>query len=60
MVHKIAVSDIIEGKARLPFVSRSSWRANQMEDPDLRQVHAYLSQGIRLTKKMTDIKDIKQ
>ena len=29
-----------------------------MNDPDLRQVHAHLSQGTRLSKKLTNIKDI--
>ena len=56
----ISVGDIINGSIRLPFTSRSAWRSTQLDDPDLRRVHAYLSQGTRPSKKLTSIKEIKR
>ena len=60
VIHKVTVSDILSGRARLPYASRSAWRSTQMDDSDLRRVHAYLSQGTRPSKKLTSIKDIKR
>jgi hypothetical protein len=60
VVRKISVSDILEGKAKLPFTNRPAWYSNQMECPDLRRVHSHLTQGTRPSKKMTKVNDIKR
>lgn len=60
VVQKTCVADIIGGQARLPFTSRAAWRSTQMDDQDLRRVHAHLSQGTRPSKKLTNLTDIKR
>ena len=60
VVYKICVDDIAKGLGRLPFTSRAAWRSTQIDDPDLRRVHAYLSQGTRPSKKLTNINDVKR
>ena len=60
VVRRAPIDDILAGRSRLPFASRSAWRSAQMEDPDLRRVHAHLSQGTRPSKKATTIKDVKR
>ena len=60
VVRSLSVSDIESGKVRLPYTSRPSWRQTQSESPDLRRVHAHLTQGTRPSKKASGIKDIKR
>lgn len=60
VVRDISVRDILDGSARFPFTTRSSWIITQRECPDLRRVHAHLSQGTRPSRKLTDIKDVKR
>lgn len=60
VVLKTSVQDILTDRSRLPFTSRSAWKATQLEDADLRRVHAHLSQGTRPSRKLTNIKDIKR
>ena len=51
---------ILHGHARLPFTTRASWLAIQSECKDLRRTHAHLVQGTRPSKKLTNVKDVKQ
>ena len=60
VVRSISVQDVVSGSVRLPFTTRSTWRATQNEDPDLRRVHSHLKQGTRPSKKATNIRDIKR
>lgn len=60
VVREISIQDIISGKTRIPFASRSAWLNTQHECQDLRRVHAHLTQGTRPSKKLTNIKDIKR
>lgn len=60
VVRGLSVDDIVSGKSRLPFMTRSTWRSLQGECNDLRRTHAHLSQGTRPSKKLTNIKDIKR
>ena len=59
VVRNISIDDIATGKVRLPFTSRAAWRTTQAECPDLRRVHAHLTQGTRPSKKDTNIHDVK-
>ncbi len=59
-VLRVSTHDILSGKARLPFTSKSAWLAIQQECPDLRRTHAHLVQGTRPSKKATSIKDVKR
>ena len=59
VVRQVSIQDILNGDARLPFTSRASWLAIQSECKDLRHTQAYLAQGTRPSKKLTNVKDIK-
>ena len=60
VIRQVTATDILSGAARLPFTSRSAWLQTQQECPDLRRVHAHLTQGTRPSKKETKIKDVKR
>lgn len=60
VIRHINTEDILSGSASLPYTSRSSWNQTQQECPDLRRVHAHLTQGTRPHRKETNIKDIKR
>ena len=60
VVREISVQDVISGMQRLPFLSRSAWKATQFECADLRRVHAHSRQGTRPSKKLTKIKHVKR
>ena len=40
-----SVDKILAGQVPVPYANRASWRNLQMDCPDLRRVHAHLSQG---------------
>ena len=60
VVRQASIQDIINGNARLPFTTRTSWLAIQSECKDLRRTHAHLAQGTRPSKKLTNVKDVKR
>lgn len=60
VVRSISISDVMQGKTKLPFTNRPAWYATQMECPNLRRVHSHLTQGTRPSKKMTKVNDIKR
>ena len=59
-VHAINITDIAQGTSRMPFITRSTWLSTQQECQDLRRTRAYLSQGTRPSKKLTNLKDTKR
>ena len=59
-VREISVKDITDGTVKMPFMSRVAWHATQQECSDLRRAHAYLTQGTRPSKKLTNIPDVKR
>ena len=60
VVRKVTPSDILSGSTKLPFTDRSTWLGIQADDPDLRRTCAHLKQGTRLSKKLTNVKDVKR
>jgi len=58
-VRPISVHDVLSGKTPLPFTSRSAWLQSQPECLDLGRVHSHLKQSTHLSKKLTNIKDVK-
>ena len=60
IVRSITVKEVVDGLVPMPFNNRNAWRNTQMDNPDLRRTHAYLTQGTRPSKKMTHIPDIKR
>ena len=59
VVRKLAVKDVMDGQAQMPFLNRQSWLDSQKQCPDLRKVHALLSLGNRPSKKDTKVRDVK-
>ena len=45
VVQRITTDDIVEGRAKMPFSTRTSWLAIQSDCQDLRRTHAHLLQG---------------
>ena len=60
VVRAISVKDVIDGKHKIPFLSRTAWQSTQLECPDLRRTHAHLKQGTRPSRKHTNIRDVKR
>ncbi|KAK3715326.1 hypothetical protein QZH41_001665 [Actinostola sp. cb2023] len=60
VIGHLSVEDILKGTSKLPFTSRAAWQSMQAECADLRRTQAHLTQGIRPSKKLTNIKDIKR
>ena len=58
-VHKLCISDILDGKFNMPFLSRTAWKATQ-DCPSLRRTYAHLAQGTRPNRKNTTIKLVKR
>ena len=52
-VRLITSNEVISGQKNLPYTNRTTWKSLQMECPDLRKAHAYLSQGTRPSTKNT-------
>ncbi len=59
VVRQTSVQDVLDGSAHLPFTSCQLYR-QQLECPDLHHTHAHLVQGTWLSKKLTNIKDVKK
>jgi len=60
VVRGVSVLDVLNGSMKMPFTSRIAWLDTQRDCPDLRRTHAYLSQGTRPSKKLTNIPDVKR
>ena len=58
-IQQITAESVLSEDHPIPFFNRNALKSLQMECPDLRRVHSYLSQGTRPTtkkKKMTSVK----
>ena len=60
VVRKTTIEDVLSGHVNVPYTTRSSWHALQRDCPDLRRVHACLSQGTRPTHKTPKITNVKR
>ena len=60
VVRAIGVKDVLAGHKPVPFTNRKAWMDLQMECPDLRRVHAHLSNGTRPTAKNTKVGVVKK
>jgi hypothetical protein len=59
-VFKLTVSDIIDGRSSMPFMSPAAWKMAQQDCPALRRVYSHLSQGTRPGHKDNNIRDVKR
>ena len=60
VARELSVTDIMDGSTQMPFTNRTSWLTTQRQCPDLRRVHAHLTQGTRPQKKAVKIPDVKK
>jgi len=60
VVRSVSIQDLMAGRAKIPYLSRSAWHASQQECPALRRTHAHLKSGTRPSRKATDVKDVKR
>ena len=60
VVANITVSDLMEGKSRLPFTNKAAWIEIQSECADLRMVIKYLRSGTTPGKKGRNLRLVKQ
>ena len=59
-VGEISVTDVLSGKYKMPYTTKSSWLNIQQTCPDLEQVHKYLSSGSTVPSKRRNCTDIKR
>ncbi len=55
VVGSVSISDVLEGKLRMPFLCPSSWRSAQQSNEVCRSAFNHLQNGTRPTKKTTKI-----
>ena len=60
VVRAVSVKDVLSGHAKVPYTNRAAWKNLQMECPDLRRVHAHLTNGTRPTTKNTKVGIVKK
>ena len=60
VVRSVAVHDVLSGHTSVPFSNRTAWKNLQMECPDLRRVHAHLTNGTRPTMKNNKVGAVKK
>ena len=60
VLRSVSIPDILDNKSSLPFSKRSALLQIEGDCPDLWRVHAHLKQGTRLSKKLTNVRDVKR
>ena len=60
VVQSVSVEDIVQGRARIPFANRNSWKEVQEQCPDLRKVKDFRSQGTQPRKKSKNMKSVRR
>ena len=60
VVGEIRVTDIIQGKVKVPYTTKSSWLKIQQACPVLMQVHKYLTTGATLSRKKRKVTDVRR
>ena len=60
VVFSLTVSDITQGRVKMPFTNRVARLATQHECPDMRRACAHLQQGTHPNKKAKQVHDFKR
>ena len=60
VVRNVSVKEILAGQASVPYGTPPAWKSLQSECPDLRRVHAHLSNGTRPTAKNSKVGVVKR
>ena len=59
-VGEITVSDVLSGKSKVPFATKSSWLKVQQGCPQLTEVRRYITTGANVPKKKIKFPDVKR
>ena len=59
-VRQLSTDDVLMGHAAMPYTNRSAWKCSQKECPDLKRVHAHLTQGTRPLRNQFVKQDVKR
>lgn len=60
VVNEVSISDIVEGRLKLPYTNRASWKAVQSECPDLRKVFSNKKNGTVPHKKLKKLRIVRK
>ena len=60
VVYTVSIDSVLAGHHPVLFSSGATWKNLQMNCPDLRCVHAQMSQGTRATNKMVKVTSLKR
>lgn len=60
VVRQVSVDEVMCCCAKLPFLNWSTWLGLQADCPDLRRNRAHLRKGTRMSKKLTNVRDVKR
>lgn len=60
VVQEISISDVIEGKIKLPFTNRSAWKEVQRECSDLRKVADHIKRGTTPNRKSKNLRTVRK
>ena len=60
VVQSVSVEDVIEGRSRIPFSNRNSWKEVQEQCNDLRKVKDFRKQGTQPNKKSKNMKSVRR
>ena len=55
VVNKVTISDVMEGRVKLPFTTRSTWKEIQQECPEIRKVVSHIKRGTKPHKKSKNL-----
>jgi hypothetical protein len=59
-VYHITVTDVLEGRSTMPFLTPGTWKSSQQDCPTLRRAYAHLTHGTRPRRKATKIRELKR
>lgn len=60
VVQEISISDVVDGKVKLPFTNRSAWREVQQENHDLRIVIDHIKRGTPPSRKSKNLRTVRK
>ena len=60
VVQQVSVEEVLDGRAKLPYVNRGTWKAVQEECPDLRKVKTFKSHGTMPNRKSKNLRQVRR
>ena len=60
VLNTITISDILNGKAHIPYTNRSAWKEVQSQCPDIRKVLDHIKKGTTPNKKSKNLRTVRK